>query len=217
MMLPANIPPARLPETYENARNALAECQRIDECQSWADKAEALASYAKQADDDSLRKMADRIQARAIRRAGELLKQIEPGRGARDGKRGEGAHTPLTRADAAREAGMSKHQQVQATRVANIPDSDFEQRVESDSPPTITKLAEQGKKKKEPPAHLEGRTPEQFNKCLHFEGAFKDHVRRLDKYRVDELLPLLTESERASIREAINRIDAIHDHIITRI
>lgn len=217
-MLPANIPPARLPETYENARNALAECQRIDECQSWADKAEALASYAKQADDDSLRKMADRIQARAVRRAGELLKQIEPAHGARtDVEPREGDHPRLTRKQAAAEAGMSDHQRKSAIRVASVPAPEFESQVESDNPPTVTKLAEQGKRKKEPPAHLEGRTPDQFNKCLHFEGAFKDHVRRLDKYRVDELIPLLTESERASIREAINRIDAIHDHIITRI
>lgn len=62
--------------------------------------------------------MATRIRDRAIRRAGELLKQIEPGQGARDGKRGEGTHTPLTREEVAREAGMSKHQQVQAVRVA---------------------------------------------------------------------------------------------------
>ena len=54
----------------------------------------------------------------AIRRAGELLQQIEPGQGARDGKRGEGDHTPFNRESAAREAGMSKHQQVQAIRRA---------------------------------------------------------------------------------------------------
>lgn len=49
-------------------------------------------------------RMAQRIRARAIRRAGELLKQIEPGQGARDGKRGEGDHTPFNREDAARMA-----------------------------------------------------------------------------------------------------------------
>ena len=47
---------------------ALTSCERIDECWEWANKAEALASYAKMADDDSLRIMADRIQARAVRR-----------------------------------------------------------------------------------------------------------------------------------------------------
>jgi hypothetical protein len=42
------------------------------------DKAAALASYAKQAGDDEMMKTAVRIRDRAIRRAGELLKQIEP-------------------------------------------------------------------------------------------------------------------------------------------
>ncbi len=60
--------------------HALASCERIDECKTWANKAEALASYAKMADDDSLRLLADRIQARAVRRMGELLKEFD-GRG----------------------------------------------------------------------------------------------------------------------------------------
>ena len=47
---------ARLPEMYQSAKKALAECSRIDECADWANKAEALASYARQADDVSLRK-----------------------------------------------------------------------------------------------------------------------------------------------------------------
>src|SRR5438046_9428855 len=84
--LPSDLPPinkAKLPATYQSAKVALAECTRIDECQDWADKAEALASYAKQAQDDGLRKMADRIQARAIRRCGELLQQIQTSIGAR--------------------------------------------------------------------------------------------------------------------------------------
>ena len=65
---------ARLPVAYQTAKTLLAQCSKIDECKDWADKSEALASYARQAKDDSLRKHADRIQARAIRRAGELLK-----------------------------------------------------------------------------------------------------------------------------------------------
>lgn len=104
----APIGPARLPETYEAARKALAECSRIDECQDWADKAAALASYAKQADDDSLHKMALRIQARAVRRAGQLLKEFD-GRG-RPPKNNGGAPTilPPSQRQAAAAAGMSK-------------------------------------------------------------------------------------------------------------
>ena len=71
-----------LPANYERAKNALSQCVSIDECKDWSDKAAALASYAKQAKDDSLHKMALRIQGRAVRRCGELLKQVEPARGA---------------------------------------------------------------------------------------------------------------------------------------
>lgn len=58
MQLPQHISVdrARLPQSYEAAKNALANCMSIDECQTWANKAEALASYAKQSNDDTLRK-----------------------------------------------------------------------------------------------------------------------------------------------------------------
>jgi hypothetical protein len=78
-----NIADARLPATYESAKRALAECSRIDECQDWADKAAALASYARQARDDTLFSFATRIKARALDRCGELLRQIPASSGGR--------------------------------------------------------------------------------------------------------------------------------------
>ena len=140
---------ARLPETYQAAQQALAKCSSLDECQEWADKAEAMASYAKQAKDDSLRKMCDRIQARAIRRCGELLKQIPDnnrGRPAKDIP--DGTVTNITRTEAAEQAGLSERQKVTALRVASISDEEFNASVESEEPPTVTQLAERGKKLK---------------------------------------------------------------------
>ena len=46
---------ALLPETYKHAVDALARCESLDECKSWSDKAAALSSYAKQADDPDWR------------------------------------------------------------------------------------------------------------------------------------------------------------------
>lgn len=141
-----SIPNARLPVVYERAREALSECSRVDECKDWADKALALSSYARQAQDDSLEKLAMRIRARAIRRAGELLRTFDgrDGRNLPDAKRGTGS--PFSRSDAAESAGMSGDQRKQAVRVARIPEAEFDAMVESDDPPSVTKLAAAGRR-----------------------------------------------------------------------
>lgn len=88
------------------------------------DKAEALASYARQSKDDTLRKMADRIQARAIRRCGELLRQVEASKGGQPTHKSTQEGTLLsipTRESVAKDAGLSERQKVTALRVASIP------------------------------------------------------------------------------------------------
>jgi hypothetical protein len=147
---------AKLPATYEAARTAIAACERLDECKTWSDKAAALASYARQAKDDSLRVMAIRIQARAERRCGELLKQIEPARGHENGR------VP-TRSGAAKDAGLSEHQRKTALRIASVPSSDFDRQVESAKPPTVTQLADQGRMRRV-------RTPDDLT-AEHFKAA----------------------------------------------
>jgi hypothetical protein len=98
--------------------------------------------YAKQAQDKTLRVMADRIQARAIRRCGELLKQIKPASKAnlKQGSRRAGAGPP-GRVATARAAGLSDRQRKTALRVANVPAAEFEKAVESPNPPTVRPCA----------------------------------------------------------------------------
>jgi hypothetical protein len=209
---------ASLPQTYQAAQAALAQCSQVDECKDWADKAAALASYARQSEDQELERMAQRIRARAIRRAGELLKQIEPQPGTRtDLQPSKGAHTRFTREDAAREAGMSKHQQVQSTRIANIPERDFEKQIESPKPPTLSQLASQGTKPRQPLVDLGGRDPKEYNRALHYVAEFEQAARDLSNQAHDEILPTLNDKERARLRAAIQKIDAITDKAATRI
>lgn len=209
---------AKLPAAYEQARIALASCENIDECQTWADKAAALASYAKMADDDTLMKMATRIRDRAIRRAGELLKQIEPGQGARDGKRADGGDVPLTRTQVARSAGLSERQQTTAVRLASIPLDDFEAQVESDHPPTVTQLAQQGVQRRvsRPAIGLRDGDPGEFNRSHHFVAEIEDYANAIAMADLDEILPALTASQAATVRKLIGEIDLIHTQIVTR-
>lgn len=146
--LPAlpNVGNARLPQTYSRARDALEKCSRVDECKEWHDKAMALASYAKQARDRKMLDMAVRIQARAIDRAGKLLKQIEKGTGGQPYQKGKistRGGTPPSRTQAARDAGLSDDQRKKALRVASVPE-DVKETIIEGPRPSIKKLVDLG-------------------------------------------------------------------------
>jgi hypothetical protein len=201
---------ARLPETYERAKTALSECHNIDECQDWADKAEALASYAKQADDDTLRKMADRIQARAVRRAGELLRQFQ-NPGARTdkptvGTLGRSNGAPQTQREAAEQAGMSEHQETQAVRVSKIPTEVFERQVEGEDPPTVTKLASLGTEPRRG-----------FKQATHLLGAVRRFAEFCDTNDPEEVAAGVMSSEAQELRERVQRIDSWLDRFIVNL
>ena len=211
-------------DDYEADRKELAECGRVDKCGDWVDRAAALASYAKEAKDQALEGMAQRIRARAIRRAGELLQQVGPGQGARDSKREAGAHS-LSRGEVAKAAGFSDHQAKQALRVAAVPAADFELQVESENPPTIAELARQGKRARpgRPPASsaaraivdLEGRDPEEINRALPFVSAVEDALRVIEKLDL-EAVPLMPPKERAKVLNLVGQLDAITNGILVK-
>lgn len=218
-LAPLQVSQARIPQTYANAKSALYTCASIDECQQWADKAAALASYAKQAEDEELMKMAIRIRDRAVRRAGELLKQIPSAKGG-DRKSVEyqsgGGDSLMSRREVAEQAGMSERQQVTAIRVANVPAEEFERQVDSERPPTVTALAKQGTTSR-PVIDLKGRDPNEFNRALHFIAEFEEYAKAVAAFDLDAILPTLNSIERLRVKSAIAKIDPIHDRIMTRI
>ena len=206
--LPANLPSvanAKIPQTYKAAKEASAECAKIDECKDWADKAEALASYAKQAGDNSLRKMADRIQARAIRRCGDLLKQIAPRENAGPPVRNGAGAGPITRTSAAKDAGLSTRQKKTALRVANVQGEEFEQAIESDDPPTVSQLGERGKKPA-PLIDLKGRDPEDFKVATVLLGHVSSFCDFLDALDFQAGIRGASEKELAALNENVETI-----------
>ena len=160
---------------------ALSRCAKVDECKSWADKAEALSSYAKQANDKTLHRLADRIQARAIRREGELLEEVVAAKtGPKPKNSGPAPAANSGRFAMGRAAGLSDRQTKTALRVAKIPQPEFEEAVESENPPTVTELAERGTKRK-PLVDLGDRTPEQFQAATWLIGAVEGLQRYIEK------------------------------------
>ncbi len=193
---------AKLPSNYQNAKAALERCLTVDECKEWADKALALASYAKQARSDELAKMAIRIRARAIRRCGQLLKSIEVAKNQHHA-RARAANGHGTRGDAARRAGLSARQAKQATRVARVPARAFEEQVESARPPSVDRLARQGTAPKV--VDLKGRNLGDYTaarKLIKVVGAFAGDVASLN---LPSALKGLTRGEaRAVERRALD-------------
>lgn len=202
---------APLPARYEQARAALKECSRVDECNEWSDRAAALASYARQADDDELYKMARRIQGRAVRRCGELLKTYQTGpEGGRPKENGRGA-PPVSQRAAAASAGMSKDQEKQAVRVSNVPEADFETAVESDNPPTVTALADMGKAAPAvpPPSSRPG-----FYQATHTVGAMRRFAEKCEENAPELVAGGLLEHEHDEARRFAHTIDRWIDRFL---
>ncbi len=209
---------APLPVSYELATKALAECTRLDECKDWANKAEALASYARQSKDDRLRKMAIRIQARAIRRCGELLREIESGQGTRTDKLHDGAVAKSTRTQAAETAGLSERQKVTALRVANVPEPVFTAAVESESPPTVTQLADAGRQKKPEPLHdLEGIDPYLYARATEWQGSIKRLAEYCRKHDPKAIAGAFKPHEIQPLRAAIADVESWIDRFVVNL
>jgi hypothetical protein len=179
----------------------------VDECKDWADKALALASYAKQADDDELFTMARRIQGRAVRRVGELLPEFQNA-GARTDIEPRGGSpprlngAPLTQRQAAERAGLSKDQEKVARRVAAIPGPDFEAAIESPNPPSVTGLADLGLGRNARPK------PEGFAHATHLIGATRRLAEFCSEHEPAYIAGGVLPDETPELLAAVTKIDS---------
>lgn len=114
---------------YEQARYALAECQRVDEVKDIRDKAEAMAAYARQAKDTELIQWATEIKVRAERKAGELLAAMPKSTGARFNGRSEDGSVRQSHDDSAQtlaDVGVTPMQSSRWQSLAGMTDEHFE-------------------------------------------------------------------------------------------
>ncbi len=205
---------AKFPVSYTDAKKALAKCERVDECKGWSDKAAAMASYAKQADDKTLYNMAVRIRARAIRRCGDLLKQWDKsngkgGRPKKPGHRDQVIKAANSITQAAKDAGLSDRQRKDALRLASMPENEFESAIESSDPPTVSELAKRTTKprpKPEPLIDLEGRDPEEFALATRAQGMLRQFTEFIPKTDIAAILRGSFPREKRELQDRSTKI-----------
>lgn len=109
---------------YEQARHALAECQRVDEVKDIRDKAQAMAAYARQSKDTELVEWATEIKVRAERKCGELLSSIERAPGNRTDRT---SYEPVTKYQQALDDNNLNHMAAnRMQQLASMPEEHFE-------------------------------------------------------------------------------------------
>lgn len=105
------VPTAPLPQNYRDACLAIRECSKIDQVAEWTNRAKALATYAREANDMTLITDAQKIQVRAETRVGELLLEMYPNK---------------TKTERALVSGFSRSRVVTAETLAEIPSDQLE-------------------------------------------------------------------------------------------
>lgn len=121
---------AKLPVIYEDACRGLAECRTLDEAMYYADKADALAAWAKIYKNDVAGVEAKRLKLHAYRRMSDLAEEVSPidltkNRGKGSGRTGgkPGPHKLLIA------QGFSKGQAQVIRRVGATPEKQFQRLV----------------------------------------------------------------------------------------
>ena len=194
---------------YLQAREALARVVDIDEVKDIADKYSAVAHYARQAKDTSLRYMAERIYLRSLRRIGEILEELPQG----------------LLGDAKKRYGITGSDSSHARAIASIPSEVFEQKVEQTPPPTKNGLSWELRQKniRHDHKHERKQTPGQKAKnlqeaieslrCLIANG-YCGWVQRPSD--VDSIAPLLAAEIRIHLRPLLNYLDELDTRLAHR-
>jgi hypothetical protein len=139
---------------YDTAKREIAAAATIDEAKEIRDRAIAYEVYARQALDDTLERQAQLIRRRAERRCGELLREREKAKGARQPgtNRGRTRSNETTASDATTtpvktlaQVGISKDQSSTWQKLANVPEQRFEEILEDNTTkiPTAAQIVQQ--------------------------------------------------------------------------
>ena len=112
---------------YDRMVLAINECHKTDEVKQIRDQALALQECARIAKNVEAERKAAEIRIRAERRTGELLKELEKGKGGRPPE--NSLHDANGSCPAKEDAGISDNQAARWQQLAEIPKEEFEEKL----------------------------------------------------------------------------------------
>jgi hypothetical protein len=118
---------------------------------------------------------------------------------------------------AAHEAGLNKNKKHQAMRVANVNGESFERQVESDNPPTVAGLANQGKSNGVPIYVQLGMTKKAFQAGMYFGGHLKDLAGHTKEFDPQDVVDGSTPKDRIELRRNIETIQTYTNKILEKL
>lgn len=168
--LPVPIAPSGFPVSYEEAKLAITRCESPIECRSMADKAAAMAIFARLRDDTELHNRAVRLQAWAERQWGKLDRELYPDRREQNLKQNQGPSRNVARDNSVGKRppapdGTSERRRIISRRLASVPEDQFTEHVEGPEP-NIRQLAELGTIKRLPTERVSNIPDRDFEAAL---------------------------------------------------
>lgn len=184
---------------YDQVRHYLDEAQSIEECVRWRAVAEAIDAYYRHLNDDTLVYMARRIKLRALRGIGKFL--LESDRTIEiETHLPRGGHAKKGGTILGEEHGLNPKTRNVARKLAGMAESEFNEMVEQEIPPSRTSFTGAYATKEEPIG------VERFEHCIRMMAGL------LRRYDQDELTAA-SNTVRADLHYVVGRlveIDARH-------
>ena len=170
------------------------------------DRAAAIASYAVQSGDKTLESMCSN-RGRAVRRLGELLKMQKDTVGLAKGGRPPKTCSAQGQVPAPLRpgGGVSRKLSSKAQRIAGIPEDEFEAKIESENPPSISQLAARHE--------LSRPKPPGFSVATQAIGQLKEFARFCSTTDIDLILSGIEPRDVAGVRKSIATIDKWLDYL----
>jgi hypothetical protein len=143
------LPPEPHLVRYDAMCQAIAAAYQVDEVKTIRDRAVALEHYSRLANNVEAERQCCEIRLRAERRAGQLLKQLDKGKGRLKRGRNFPTSPEAISGKPIADLGITYNQSSQWQRLADVPEAEFEAALAGSDKPT-TKGLVNGAKPKEP-------------------------------------------------------------------